>query len=59
MTEAVQPTAGAVLHQAQATAEAVHPQEAAVTAGAAVHLQEAAATAEVHQEVTDVNTADI
>ena len=58
MTEAVQPTAGAVLHQAQATAEAVHPQEAAVTAGAAVHLQEAA-TAEVHQEVTDVNTADI
>lgn len=58
MTEAVQPTAGAVLHQAQATAEAVQSQEAAVTAGAAVHLQEAA-TAEVHQEVTDVNKADI
>ena len=58
MTEAVQPTAGAVLHQAQATAEAVHSQEAAVTAGAAVHLQEAA-TAEVHQEVTDVNKTDI
>ena len=54
MTEEVQATAGA----AQATAEAVHPHTGAATAGAAVPLQEAA-TAEVHQEVTDVNTADI